>query len=252
MTFMCRCLQTCFLVAALTLLAGCAARGDVRKPIPTLLVPAPHQPAQRVVVMLPGRGDDVDSLQRQDVARIIQQQWPDADVVLTGLTMPYYRAGVAASRLHDQVVAPLEEHGQRQVWLAGISLGGMGALLYDQAYPNQVHGMLLLSPYLGERAIHKEIRGAGGLDAWSPGPPQPMRPDTFQRELWRYLKHWSDEPARTRTAWLAYGADERFRASIELATPELPHDHVIMLPGHHDWTLWKPALHLLLQAGDGH
>ncbi len=241
-----------FLLAFLSLLGGCAARGDVKKPIPTQLIPAPQQPAQRVVVMLPGRGDRLDSLRRQGVARIIQQQWPDADVVLTGLTMPYYRAGIATTRLHDQVVAPLQQHGHRQVWLAGISLGGMGALLYDQAYPNQVHGMLLMSPYLGERAIHKEIRGAGGLNAWSPGAVQPMGPDTFQHELWRYLKHWSDEPARTRTIWLAYGADERFRASIELAAPGLPSDHVIMLPGHHDWALWKPALHQLLQAGDGH
>lgn len=247
-----RWLQACFLLASLTLLGGCAAGGDIRKPVPTLLVPALRQPAQRVVVMLPGRGDDLDSLQRQDVARIIQQQWPDTDVVLTGLTMPYYRAGVAVSRLHDQVVAPLQEHGHRQVWLVGISLGGLGALLYDQAYPNQVHGMLLMSPYLGDRAIHKEIRDAGGLATWSPGPAQPMGPDTFQRELWRYLQQWSTDPARTRTVWLAYGADERFRASIELVTPELPTSHVLMLPGHHDWALWKPALRQLLQASGDH
>lgn len=247
-----RWLQACFLLAFLSLLGGCAAGGNIKKPIPTLLIPAPQQPAQRVVVMLPGRGDNLDSLKRQGVAGIIQQQWPDADVVLTGLTMPYYRAGIAVSRLHDQVVAPLQHQGHRQVWLAGISLGGMGALLYDLAYPNQVHGMLLMSPYLGDREIHKEIRDAGGLASWSPGPVQPMGPDTFQRELWRYLKHWPDEPARTRTVWLAYGVDERFRASIELAAPELPSGHVIMLPGHHDWTLWKPALHQLLQAGDSH
>lgn len=247
-----RWLHVCLLLASFGLLSACAARGDTRKPIPTLLVAAPQQPAQRVVVMLPGRGDDLGSLQRQGMARIIQQEWPDADVVLTGLTMPYYRAGVAVSRLHDQVIAPLQELSHRQVWLAGISLGGMGALLYDQAYPNQVHGMLLMSPYLGDRAIHEEIRRAGGLAAWSPGPVQPIGPDTFQRELWRYLKQWSNEPARTRTVWLAYGESERFRASIELATPLLPASHVIMLPGHHDWALWKPAMHRLLQASADH
>lgn len=233
-------------------LAACSAPGDVRKPIPTQLIPAPQQPAQRVVVMLPGRGDDLDTWQQQGVARIIQQEWPDADVLLTGLTLPYYRAGVATRRLHDQVVAPLKEDGSRQVWLAGISLGGMGALLYDKAYPDEVHGMLLLSPYLGERAIHQEIRGAGGLTAWSPGPPQPMGSATFQHELWRYLQQWSVKPARTRTVWLAYGQNERFRSSIELLTPELPDSHIVILPGHHDWALWKPALRRLLQASDGH
>lgn len=241
----------CLLLLSLALLGGCVARGDVTRPIPTELIHAPQQ-AQRVVVMLPGRDDDIADLQRRGVAQIIQHEWPDADVVLTGLSMPYYLAGVATRRLHDEVMAPLQQHGYRQVWLAGISLGGLGALQYDQAYPGQVDGMLLLSPYLGERAIQQEIRDAGGLAAWNPGPAQPptqtLGPTAFQRELWSYLKHWSDDQARTQTVWLAYGADERFRAAIELMSPQLPPGHVVMLPGHHDWSLWEPALHVLLRT----
>lgn len=233
------------LLLVLILLNGCSATGNVRMPIPVLLVHAP-QPAHRVVVMLPGRGDDLVGLQRRGAAGIIQHAWPDADVILTGLTMPYYTGGVAVRRLHDEVIAPLRRKGYRQIWLAGISLGGLGSLLYDQAYPGQIDGMLLLSPYLGERAIQREIRTAGGLAAWQPGPAQPIGPATFQRELWRYLKNWPREPSRTRTVWVAYGASERFRAAIELACPGLPADHVLMLPGHHDWTLWKPALSRLL------
>jgi pimeloyl-ACP methyl ester carboxylesterase len=236
----------CLLLLSLTLLGGCAARGDATRPIPSALVHAPQR-AQRVVVMLPGRGDDLAGLQQQGVAQIIQRAWPDADVILTGLTMPYYTAGVATRRLHDEVIAPLKAHGYRQVWLAGISLGGMGTLLYDRAYPGQLDGMLLLSPYLGDRAIQQEIRDAGGLAAWQPGPVQPLGPDTFQRELWRYLKHWSADPARTQTTWLAYGADERFRAAIELMSPQLPRTHVLMLPGQHNWKLWKPAMRRVLQ-----
>jgi pimeloyl-ACP methyl ester carboxylesterase len=197
--------------------------------------------------MLPGRGDDLDSLQRRGIAQLIQQAWPDADVVLAGLTMPYYKQGRAPQRLHDEVVEPAERRGYRQVWLAGISLGGFGALLYDRAYPGQMDGLLLLSPYLGNRAIHREIRDAGGLARWNPGPVQPMGPTTFQRELWRYLKHWADDPARTRTVWLAYGDHERFRKPIELLSPLLAPDHVLMLPGRHDWTLWTPAARALLR-----
>jgi pimeloyl-ACP methyl ester carboxylesterase len=245
------CLYNPLLVLGLILLGGCSAAGNVRDPIPVALIHAP-QPAQRVVVMLPGRGDDLAALQRRGVARAIQRAWPDADVILTGLTMPYYTGGVATGRLHDEVIAPLRGQGYRQVWLAGISLGGLGSLLYDQAYPGQVDGMLLLSPYLGDHAIQQEVRAAGGLAAWQPGPTQPIGPATFQRELWRYLKHWSDDPARTRTVWLAYGASERFRAAIELVTPELPAGHVLMLPGHHDWALWTPGLDRLLKAARPH
>lgn len=234
------------LLAAMLLLGGCFATGNVNKPIPTAFYPAP-QKAQRLVVMLPGRGDSLADLQRRDVARLIQRQWPHADVILAGLTLPFYMQGHAPQRLHDEVIAPALARSQRPLWLAGISLGGMGALLYDRAYPGQARGMLLLSPYLGDKPIHRRIRDAGGLRAWQPGPPQPMRPDTYQNELWRYLKHWRKEPRRTCTTWVAYGASERFRRPIELMTPLLPSGHVLMLPGHHNWSLWTPAMRDLLE-----
>jgi pimeloyl-ACP methyl ester carboxylesterase len=229
------------------LFGGCAARGDATRPIPTTVVHA-SRPARRVVVVLPGRGDDLAGLQKQQAAQIIQHEWPDADVVLTGLTMAYYQGGVATRRLHDEVIAPLQKQGHVQVWLAGISMGGMGVLMYDRDYPGQVDGMLLLSPYLGEAEVPREIRAAGGLAAWQPGPVQPAGPATYTRELWRYLRQWSADPARTRSVWLAYGADERLRAPIELMSPQLPAGHVHMLPGHHDWTLWRVALGELLRA----
>lgn len=59
------------------------------KVIPTQRVVAPGH-AQRVVVMLPGRGDDLGGLQKHQAAQVIQSEWTDADVVLAGLTMPYY------------------------------------------------------------------------------------------------------------------------------------------------------------------
>ncbi|MEO8857694.1 MAG: alpha/beta hydrolase-fold protein [Burkholderiaceae bacterium] len=189
----------------------------------------------------------MQSLTDTGIAGIIQQSWPDADVLLTGLTMPFYRQGRVAQRLHDEVIEPARRTEYRQIWLAGISLGGMGALLYDREYPDQIDGLLLLSPYLGDDAIHQQIRQAGGLAAWQAGPAQPIGPDTFQHGLWRSLQHWSQRPQRTRSTWLAYGADEPFRQPIELMSPLLPADHVIMLPGKHNWKLWKPAMHELLQ-----
>ncbi|MEO8998267.1 MAG: alpha/beta hydrolase [Rhodanobacter sp.] len=234
------------LLACLSSLAGCAAGGDVTKPVPTTFIAAP-QSAHRLVVMLPGRGDSLQSLTDTGIAGIIQQSWPDADVLLTGLTMPFYRQGRSAQRLHDEVIEPARRKAYRQVWLAGISLGGMGVLLYDRDYPDQIDGLLLLSPYLGEDAIHQQIRQAGGLAAWQAGPAQPIGPDTFQHELWRSLQGWSQRPQRTRTTWLAYGADEPFRQPIELMRPLLPADHVIMLPGKHNWKLWKPAMRALLE-----
>lgn len=228
------------------LLAACSAGGDITRPIPTRWVPA-AQPAHRLVVMLPGRGDDLQSLDRRGIAQTIHRQWPDADVILTGLTMPFYREGRAARRLHDEVIAPATTRRYEQVWLAGISLGGLGALMYDLAYPGQIDGMMLISPYLGDKALYREIQASGGLDRWQPGPEQPLSARTYQRELWRYIQHWSDAPERTRSIWVAYGDKERFGDRIALLAAQLPPGHAFELPGHHNWTLWQPAARTLLE-----
>ncbi len=239
-------LQSLAIATLVLMLSACAAGGDVRKPIPTEEFLAAKQPAHRLVVMLPGRGDDLDSLKRKNVAAIIQESWPDADVILTGLTMPFYREGRASNRLHDEIVAPAQANGKREIWLIGISLGGMGGLLYEHEYPGRVAGLLLLSPYLGDDGIHSQIREAGGLQAWQPGPTQTLNSDTFQYELWRTLKVLTGNPKRARDVWLAYGADEPFRKPIEMVSSSLPSGQVLMLPGEHDWSLWIPAITRLL------
>ncbi|WP_423930858.1 alpha/beta hydrolase [Dokdonella sp.] len=228
------------------LLAACAAGGDVSEPIPTTLVSAP-QPAKRLVVVLPGRGEDVARLENKGMAATIQATWPDADVLLTGLTLPFYRQGLAASRLQSEIIEPARARGVGEIWLLGISLGGMGAILHEHEYPGEVEGILLLSPFLGGRRIQDEIRSAGSLANWEPGPVQPLGPDTFERELWRTIQQWNNDPMRKKTVWLAYGEDEAFRESNELLGQALPPDNVRMLPGDHDWKLWTPATAALLQ-----
>ncbi|HQY55464.1 MAG: alpha/beta hydrolase-fold protein [Dokdonella sp.] len=237
----------CMAGAALALLiGGCAAGGDVRKPIPAA-THAATQAAHRLVVVLPGRGDDLASLERRRVAQTIQAAWPDADVILTGLTMPFYRQGQASKRLHDEIIGPAQGPGNRELWIVGISLGGMGAMLYEREYPGQADGILLLSPYLGDNAIHDEIRAAGSLARWNPGPLQAVNAGTFQHELWRTAKTWQQTPTRAAAVWLGYGSDEPFRTPIELLSPALPADHVVMLPGRHDWKLWNATLQEMLK-----
>lgn len=246
----CRIFIRLAIVACMIFLGACAAGGDVSKPIPAEYLSA-QQPATRVVVVLPGRGDDLASLKRRDIATIIRKAWPDSDVILTGLTMPFYRQGRASSRLHDEIIEPARQRGYTEVWLVGISLGGMGAILYEHDYPGDASGILLLSPYLGEAALQDEIRAAGGLANWTPGPRQTLGPDTFERELWRTLKQWQEDPVRARAIWLGYGTEEPFRVPIALMLPALPTGHVLPMPGRHDWNLWIPAASALLERAAG-
>ncbi|WP_313914970.1 alpha/beta hydrolase-fold protein [Tahibacter sp.] len=225
---------------ALIALGGCAASGDIRQPIPTQHVAAP-QTAQRLVVVLPGRADDLVALQRSGIAAAIQSAWPDADVILAALTLPYYRAGDAPQRLHSEIMQPARLQGYRSIWLAGASMGGMGTLLYDAAFPGAVDGLVLFAPYLGDTSLLREIRDAGGVARWQPGPPQPVNADTWQRELWRHLQTWTSQPAQAQRVWLTYGDTDRLRDAMPLLERVVPPTQVLRREGGHAWSVWSAA-----------
>lgn len=75
-----------------------------------------------------------------------------------------------------------------------------------------------------------------------------MSPKTWQRELWRYLKGWTSDSGRVRHVWLAYGDHDRLRPDIELMSPTLRSTHVFVLPGGHNWDVWKAAMPRMLKG----
>jgi pimeloyl-ACP methyl ester carboxylesterase len=183
------------------------------------------------------------------LAEAIQSAWPDAKVVLTGATLDYYLDGGLPRRLHEEIVAPALADGGRELWLVGASLGGMGALAYDRAYPGQADGIILLAPFLGDRGLLDEIQAAGGIAAWQPGPvPDRLDRDNALRELWRHLQGFADAPDSGARVWLAHGDRDRLRRAVPVIAPLLPADQVLERPGGHSWTVWTPALVEILQA----
>lgn len=232
---------------ALLVLAGCLPKGDPDQPIPTVLAAAP-KPAQRLVVVLPGRADDLSALRTSGMVEAIQGAWPDADVILAELTLAYYMRGEAPQRLHREVIVPARARGYREIWLTGASMGGMGTLMYERMYPGQVDGLVLLAPYVGDRPLLNEIRAAGGLATWEPGPVQEVAAGTWQRELWRHLQTWTGDAARPQQVWLAYGDSDRLRKAMPMLESLLPADQVSVLPGGHTWTMWTRGVREALEG----
>lgn len=232
------------------MLVGCFPRVDPSQPVPTAFLGAP-QSARRLVVVLPGRGDDVEGLRKSGIAQAVQAAWPDADVVLTGLGLGYYFAGLAEKRLHDEVIEPARRRGYTQIWLVGASLGGMGSVMYDRAYPDEITGMVLLAPYLGDAPIQSEIARAGGVANWRPpAKPDAVTADNFQQELWRHVQTWSRRPEAARNVWLAYGKGDRFSTSMPLLEAALRPDQVLVREGGHDWDVWSPVTREVLMRID--
>lgn len=226
-------------LAALTL-PGCVTLGDADQPISTELVRAPQPGAERtVVVVLPGFGVDVEEMKERNIAGAIHSAWPHADVVLANANFAYYRRRNVVERLHEDVIAPVRARGYERIWLAGASMGGLGALLYEREHPGVVHGVVLFAPFLGEPPLLDEIRAAGGVQKWEPGElSAELDLRNYQRHLWKRVRAFAEKPELARRVWLACGTDDFLRSGSQLLASALPRHHFIEEPGGHTWKTW--------------
>ena len=227
------------LVVAL-LLAGCASpdREPPRAPVAFRKYDAGSGVPKREKIMfvfLPGRGTTGIDFDRQGFLQAFARQ-PNVDAVTVDLTLPYYEQRIATRRLHDDVIAPLHAQGYDHIWLVGVSMGGLGAIMYDHDYPGEISGIVALAPYLGEKNVVAEIEGAGGLDRWQPR--QPLADDDFQRRLWLAIRAGRYGQPGHLPLVLGYGTNDRFAYGHRLLATTLPPDRVFKTFGFHDWATW--------------
>jgi len=223
-------------------LSGCFSFPPPTDPMPTREVRTQNGTHERLVIVLPGRGDDLGTLEQSGIAQSIQTSLPDADVLLVEATMAYYMDGKFIPRLHEQVIKPARERGYREIWLSGASMGGLGVLMYEHEFPGEVAGLVLMAPYMGPGSLQKEIRKAGGLRQWDPGPkPAALSFENVPREEWRVVKSWATDKQRAQRVFLICGQDDRLREAADIIATALPKDHVLLPAGGHKWTVWSPA-----------
>lgn len=104
-------------------------------------------------------------------------------------------------------------------------------------------GIFLIAPFLGTPAIFEEIKAAGGVRQWDPGPYKAE--DDWERMLWHWLKTTiADHPEKL--VYLGYGADDPYQNGQQLLAALLPPDRVYAIDGGHDYrtfkALWKNFL----------
>jgi len=236
----------------LALLLG-ACMGDARKPIATIESPASvAEPAPPLIVVLPGFGSNAKALKDHAVDETIHKAWPQADVLLTSATVSYYRHKVLVQHLEHDVLEPVRRQGYREVWLAGASIGGLGALLYEREHPGAVTGLILFAPWMGPNDLLDEIRQAGGVRQWEPGPvPAKVTFANYQREVWRVVKGWSGNPASANRIWLVCGDEDRLLGAAQLMAAVLPESHYLEVRGGHTWATWLASVESVINEMHG-
>lgn len=250
--FTSRLLAVCMFAATLTFsLEGCNVLRVAKTPMETRLDSADAAcvaKADTLLVLLPGRYSSIDEFVSEGMVSAVRERRIAADVMLVDAHMGYYSNGAILDRLEADVFGPARAAGYRSVWLVGISLGGLGAVLHEEAMPGSIAGMVLLAPYLGEHEALKGIEASGGLRAWK-APAGPLPRDPMAPRIWRWLQAAASAPEPALPAiYLGYGTEDRFLYSHKLLAAALPADRVFTTPGGHDWPQWRQLWQQTLSA----
>jgi pimeloyl-ACP methyl ester carboxylesterase len=183
------------------------------------------------MVWLPGAYHGARDFVAHGFPEAVRTRRLGVDLLFVDLELAHVGDRSAVQKLRDEVVSPARAEGV-SVWFGGISLGGLIALSYAASYPDELDGLCLLAPYLGNRMLTGEIARAPGLEEWQPGE---LAETDEERRIWRYIKTRS---AASRPLYLGYGKGDRFSAAHELLAATLPADAVDVVAGGHEWLTW--------------
>ena len=202
------------LLLAALLTAGCTRLRPASVPMRTLEI-EPGAPGTRsLIVLLPGRRDSPEDFRRFGWGELARKAGVDARIVAVDAHLGYYHRRTVIDRLREDVIAP---SGAEKVWLAGVSLGGTGSILYSIEHPEEVDGIAIFAPFLDQEEIQRRMRG------WlETGPALPV--------------------------YLGWGTRDDFAPSNARLARILPPERVFTVSGGHDWRTWTSLWERFLES----
>jgi pimeloyl-ACP methyl ester carboxylesterase len=230
-------------LAAIMLVAfllGCAMIAPA--PMDVLTYENPNKAAanKRLFVFLRGMGGSHHSFEEKGLVADVWARGLPFDMAAPNAHFGYYGDRNLIVRLKEDVIDPARAKGYKKIWLVGVSMGGLGALLYLMERPQDIAGVYLIAPYLGSQSFLDEIEAAGGVRQWDPG--AYIAEEDWQRMLWHWIKTTiADSPAKI--VYLGYGTDDPYKNGPQILAPLLQQDRVYTIDGGHDYktikTLWE-------------
>jgi pimeloyl-ACP methyl ester carboxylesterase len=206
---------------------------------------APGPSGGVLLVMLPGAMHKPQDLVANGFPAALRERGLPISVVIPDAHAGYYLDRDLVDRLNADIIASAESRRYRDIWLMGISLGGLGALMYARAHARAVKGVVVLAPYLGVPGTIHEVARAGGLRTWEPGV---NAGNEDERGVLQWLKGYGLDDSIP-VIHLGYGKQDRFAAASELLHECLPRRQVTAIAGGHDWATWTTLWKLLLDRG---
>jgi len=205
--------------------------------------PASERPAKHLIILLSGRGAQKTYFDDQQWVEIARQHGLDVDFIAPHAHFGYYLTQSLLTRLHEDVILPAKKKAYQTISIAGISMGGLGSILYSRKYPNEIDRLFLFAPSLGNKDVHDEIRQAGGLSQWQI---KDENAHDWNYYIWQRMKEITQDPIAKKKIFLAYGKQDHLPAHDILAQA-IPEQQVITITGGHKDVIFTQLWEMMLE-----
>jgi pimeloyl-ACP methyl ester carboxylesterase len=150
------------------LFSSCAL--PTNAPLKSLFYPRPLDDGSRgLIVFLQGRGGSNTDFAANGFVEAINRSRLSFDMMAPDAHMGYYMGETLVPRLKHDIIEPAQISGYRPIWLAGVSMGGLGALMYLREYPEDIAGACLVKETVAAGKIRAPIYlGYGDKDSFLP------------------------------------------------------------------------------------
>ena len=223
---------------------------DTHRPVQALDIQRdPYVRSDCLVVLMPGMLDLPDQYLEHGFIEDAMRRPGRCDFVAVDAHFAYYREGSLRRAVGEDIIVAAQARGYESIWIVGISMGGLGALLVAEEYAQVIDGIVLLAPFLGDEALVRSIEEAGGLEAWdAPEGMDRYDEDEFDDELWGWLQGYATEPSARPPLYIGVGTEDRLRPGVGLLAQVLPDERSGEAEGGHDWATWRVLWRRLLAS----
>ncbi len=198
---------------------------------------------KNLFVFLRGIGRSHRSFKREGFVEKVRELHLPFDMVAPNSHFGFYSDRSLVLRLKQDVIIPAQKQGYNNIWLVGLSMGGLGALLYLREHPEDINGVFLIAPFLGNRAIVKSVVSGGGVKDWNPG--EYDAEEDWQKMLWDWIR--SDVATeKTSPVYMGAGEEDDYVKGQRLLSTVLPEGSTTWIRGGHHYPtfvqLWSNFL----------
>jgi len=186
------------------------------------------------IVLLPGAYHALEQFVGAGFDRALRDRGLAAELIVAAPELAHLNDRAWLTQLRREVIAPARERGAGALWLGGISLGAFMALRFAAEGAEALDGLCLLAPYLGSRIVAAEIAAQGTLANWRA---ERLGEDDDERRIWRFIQGLGTAVAPR--VFLGFGSEDRFADTQRLLASALPADSTHVIPGGHDWPVWR-------------